>query len=302
MHLGQSLRNDLQQPHVIDPFIGVFDCLSASVAARRSSNLLYSAFGFAASYYGLPDSGYASWSDLVQSVGRVRQIQPAHRMLVDLDDGYSNNRIVCRVTRELETMGVAMVLLQDQGRPAHRRRSDTDQLLPLEAYLSRLDAVLAQRHSMCVMAKINAAGEELARRINALNKTDVDVVLVGDAASFEDVLTIRALTDKPIAVDHSAVGNLPPLSIGELGLAGVTVHLYSNPLLLASKEAMQAALKSILDSDGRWPEAVSEAQTSTKHCLTMLESNEGSDPVRLAEALNAADAALRVAFAQPANR
>ena len=117
MHLGQSLRNDLAQGAEIDPFIGIFDCFSATIGSRFSSNLFYSGFGFAASHYGLPDNGYIAWSDMTQAVWRVRQILPAHRMLVDIDDGYADTQLACRVVRELEGMGVAMVMLEDQARP-----------------------------------------------------------------------------------------------------------------------------------------------------------------------------------------
>src|SRR5580700_7227599 len=107
MHLGQSLRTDLKRQVKIEPFVGIFDSFSATVGAPFSNNLFYSGFGFAASYYGLPDRGYISWSDMVQAVWRVRQILPDHRMLVDIDDGYADTQVACRVVRELETMGVA---------------------------------------------------------------------------------------------------------------------------------------------------------------------------------------------------
>ena len=76
MHLGQLLRSELQQQEELDPFLGFFDCFSASIGARFSSNLFLSGFGFAASFYGLPDNGYVAWSDVVQAAWRVRQILP----------------------------------------------------------------------------------------------------------------------------------------------------------------------------------------------------------------------------------
>ena len=58
------------------PFIGVYDVFSASVAGRHFNGLFLSGFSFAASYYGLPDIGFISWSDLVAFTHRVRTVLP----------------------------------------------------------------------------------------------------------------------------------------------------------------------------------------------------------------------------------
>ena len=111
------LRHDIQNGHPVSPFIGIYDAFSATIAAKHSPNLFYSGFGFAASHYGLPDLGYIAWSDIVQAASRIRQILPDIKLLVDIDDCYADTAVACHVTRQLEAMRVAMIMLEDQARP-----------------------------------------------------------------------------------------------------------------------------------------------------------------------------------------
>jgi 2-methylisocitrate lyase-like PEP mutase family enzyme len=55
---GARLRRDLARG--ITPFIGIYDVFSALLTARHYDALFVSGFGFAASYYGLPDRGFTS--------------------------------------------------------------------------------------------------------------------------------------------------------------------------------------------------------------------------------------------------
>src|ERR1700686_1684704 len=99
------------------PFIGVYDAFSASVAARYFPGLFVSGFGFAASYYGLPDIGFIAWPDILAFAQRLRTILPSHHLLVDIDDGYCDTEIACHVVSSLESLGAFGVILEDQKRP-----------------------------------------------------------------------------------------------------------------------------------------------------------------------------------------
>jgi 2-methylisocitrate lyase-like PEP mutase family enzyme len=91
MNYGAALRGEVQSER-ITPLIGVFDMFSASVAAQHYEGLLVSGFGFAASYYGLPDIGFIAWPDMVAFVQRLRLAFPRQHLLVDIDDGYVDLR------------------------------------------------------------------------------------------------------------------------------------------------------------------------------------------------------------------
>jgi 2-methylisocitrate lyase-like PEP mutase family enzyme len=72
---GSHLREHLGREDLL-PFVGVYDVFSASLAAQYYQGLFLSGFGFSASFYGLPDMGFISCSDLVAFVQRVRTVLP----------------------------------------------------------------------------------------------------------------------------------------------------------------------------------------------------------------------------------
>ncbi len=272
-HPGLTLRMKLDSGEPIDPFLGIFDAFSASIASKYSPNLFYSGFGFAASHYGLPDIGYISWSDIVQAAWRIRQILPRHLLLVDVDDGYVDVEVACHVTRQLEAMGVAMIMLEDQARPRRCGHYDGKVLLPLEQYLEKLERVLKSRDKMCVLARTDASGDEIFRRVEAISQTSADVILVDGVRSLDTLREVSRLTDKPILFNQIAGGKSPRVSLGELRDAGAKLALYSTPCLFAAQRAMEDALTQIVTDDGRLPDVSGGRSVGVSQCTELLREN-----------------------------
>ncbi|GAG50695.1 unnamed protein product, partial [marine sediment metagenome] len=115
-NFGSNLRKDLKKREII-PLIGVYDVFSASIAVKYYNGIFISGFGFAASYYGLPDIGFVAWSDIVAFVQRVRSVLPRQHIVVDIDDGYADAEVACHVVSLLEAIGASAVVIEDQQRP-----------------------------------------------------------------------------------------------------------------------------------------------------------------------------------------
>lgn len=272
LHPGAMLRKEIQDGKVA-PFIGIFDAFSATIAAQHSDNLFYSGFGFAASHYGLPDVGYIAWSDMVKAAWRIRQILPKHKMLVDIDDGYVDVSVACHVITQLEQMGVAMVMLEDQARPRRCGHYDGKVLLPLEQYMEKLETVLAQRTDLCVLARTDAAGDEIYKRIERLSKTDADVIMVDGVRTIETLREVRKMTEKPLLFNQIAGGKSPRVTLSELREAGAGLTLYSTPCLFAAQTAMGNALTTIFADDGRLPDAHNGNSVGVAECSALLQTN-----------------------------
>jgi 2-methylisocitrate lyase-like PEP mutase family enzyme len=272
-HPGQFLRAQLTSSVVIEPFLGVYDCFSASIAAPYSSNLFLSGFGFSAGYYGLPDQGYISWTDMVSAAWRIRQILPDHNLLVDIDDGYVDVHTAKHVVRQMESMGVAMVMLEDQARPRRCGHADGKRLLPLSDYIQKLNAVLDERESMCVLARTDASGEEIFRRIEAMSETDADVLLVDGIDSIDTLARVRRSTSKPLLFNQIAGGKSPRLSIEQLRSLGVRMVQYSTPLLFAAQQAMTQALHTLFEEGGKLSYDPHCGQIGVTECSSLLQTN-----------------------------
>jgi len=278
-HPGTILRRQIQNGETISPFIGIYDAFSASIAARHSPNLFYSGFGFAASHYGLPDIGYIAWTDIVQAAWRIRQILPQHRLLVDIDDGFVDTAVACHVTRQLETMGVAMIMLEDQARPRRCGHYDGKLILPLEQHMEKLNEVLRCREHICVLARTDASGDEVYRRIAAFSQTDADVLLVDGIRSIETLREVRKITNKPILFNQIAGGKSPRVSLSDLRNAGASLTLYSTPCLFAAQTAMDDALTEIFANDGVLPDTSQGRAVGVEQCTTLLQANMERHPL-----------------------
>ena len=275
-HPGCVLREKIASGQEIRPFVGIYDAFSATIAARHSPNLFYSGFGFAASHYGLPDIGYIAWSDIIQAAWRIRQILPNKTLLVDIDDGFVDTAVACHVTQQLESMGAAMVMLEDQARPRRCGHFDGKSILPLDQYLQKLDAVLHCRKHICVLARTDASGDEIYRRIAAFSQTDADVLLIDGLRSVETLREVRKITNKPILFNQIAGGKSPRICLTKLREAGATLTLYSTPCLFAAQTAIEDTLTDIFANDGILPDTSNGQAVGLHQCTEMLQSNIAS--------------------------
>jgi 2-methylisocitrate lyase-like PEP mutase family enzyme len=270
---GIALRKAIAASEVT-PLVGIYDMFSASVAARHYDGFFVSGFGFAASYYGLPDIGFIAWPDMVDFTQRLRRVFPEHHLLVDIDDGYVDTDVAAHVVASLERIGASGVIIEDQQRPRRCGHVDGKRILPLGEYLAKLDVVLRTRRDLVVVARTDATDEaEILHRAEALADTDADVLLVDGIRDVESVLRIRqVIGDKPLLFNQIAGGKSPRLSLSELRGLGVDVAIYSTPCLFAAGAAIDEALVRLKRDDGRLPEQRA-GDIGVAAALGLLETN-----------------------------
>ncbi|WP_221353463.1 isocitrate lyase/PEP mutase family protein [Streptomyces beigongshangae] len=280
MGYGLELREAIRSEGTT-PLIGIYDMYSASLAARHYEGLFVSGFGFAASYYGLPDIGFIAWPDIVAFTQRLRLALPRHHLLVDIDDGYADPEVACHVVQQLERAGASGVILEDQKRPRRCGHADGKQILPLGEYLEKLAMVLDSRTELVVVARTDATEEaEIERRALALAQSGADVVLVDGVRTVESLRRIReVIGGMPLLFNQIGGGRSPRLSLPELTDLGVDVALYSTPCLFAAHDAVDAALTDLRNTDGRLPETVpggADVRSSTRLLERNISRHHGS--------------------------
>jgi 2-methylisocitrate lyase-like PEP mutase family enzyme len=269
---GDALRSDIQTRGIL-PLIGVYDVFSASIAARHFDGIFISGFSFAASHYGLPDTGFISWSDIVDFTQRVRTILPRHHIIVDIDDGYCDPEVACHVVSLLENMGASGIILEDQLRPRRCGHLDGKELMALDDYLDKLERVLERRNHMYVIARTDAIDEaEALHRARAIAATDADAILVEAVRDLEFVKKLSKETGRPIAFNQIAGGKSPPATLTDLQAAGVSIVNYSTPCLFAAREAVNTAMLELKQNDGLLA-APQSTDNSVQGCTDLLKEN-----------------------------
>ncbi|MGB7440887.1 MAG: isocitrate lyase/PEP mutase family protein [Coleofasciculaceae cyanobacterium] len=269
INFGEKITQSIQGEKIL-PFAGVYDVFSASIAAKYYDGIFISGFGFAASYYGLPDVGFNTWSDVIDFVQRVRTILPAHHILVDIDDGYGDPEIACHVVALLEKVGASGVIIEDQKRPRKCGHLDGKQILPLEDFLVKLEKVLAARQSLFVIARTDVTDiDEIIERAKAFERVGADAVL---ADGISDLKTLELLSEQirvPLAFNQIAGGKSPKISLTELAKLGVSLVNYSTPCLFAAQAALNDALLALKEGDGY----LDVGKVSLADCNAHLQAN-----------------------------
>lgn len=255
------------------PFVGVYDAFSASLVARHFDALFLSGFGFAASQYGLPDVGFATWSDIASSVQRLRMIAPDHYLLVDIDDGYGDDTIAAHVATSLEAAGASAVVLEDQKRPRKCGHLDGKELLDLDEYTYKLKRVLSARTELFVIARSDASEpKDILRRAERFQQTGADAVLVDGISDVGLLRELRETVSVPLAFNQIAGGKSPKMSLSQLREAGINIAIYSTPALFAAQEAILSEMQRLQEQDGvlRQPD---EGAVGVAACNALLEAN-----------------------------
>ena len=273
MGYGDALRDEVHTDS-ITPLIGIFDMYSASLAAQHYGGMFVSGFGFAASYYGLPDIGFIAWPDMVGFVQRLRLAFPQQHLLVDIDDGYVDPEVACHVVEHLERIGASGVILEEQTRPRRCGHVTGKQILPIEECLEKLNLVLQDRSELVVGARTDATEEsEILRRAEMPAATDADVLLVDGVRSVESIRKVRGVVgSKPLLFNQIAGGLSPRLSLTGLEELGINVAIYSIPCLLTAHTAMANALIELRANDGRLREVTTDG-VGVAASIALLERN-----------------------------
>lgn len=269
---GSALSSALEDRRQIS-FIGVYDVFSATVAQRHFDGIFVSGFSFAASHYGLPDIGFIAWPDIVAFTRRLRTVLPDAHILVDMDDGYGDPEIAANAVLSLEEAGASAIILEDQQRPRKCGHLGGKALLDLDAYLEKLERVLATRNNLFVIARTDAAEPgDMVRRALASANAGADGVLVDGLKSLDVVRSIRDSTDVPIAFNQIAGGRSPGRSWSDLRKAGVSMVIYSTPCLFGAQAVIDRDLATLSEADGVLPEP-GDGRVGLKDCTTLLEQN-----------------------------
>jgi 2-methylisocitrate lyase-like PEP mutase family enzyme len=251
---GDALRANLLERPIV-PFIGVYDVFSASLAGRRFEGLFLSGFSFAASYYGVPDIGFVAWPDMVGFVGRVRAILPHHHLLVDVDDGYGDADLAAHVIRQVESAGASGIILEDQQRPRKCGHLGGKQVVELDAFVAKLERVLAARRGLFVVARTDATDhDERLRRAEAFQAAGADAILVDGIEDLAMLDELSTRISRPIVFNQIAGGRSPRCGLSDLSARGVSLVNYSTPCLFAAQAAIEEAVDQIDTDDGRIPD------------------------------------------------
>jgi 2-methylisocitrate lyase-like PEP mutase family enzyme len=241
----RALRQLLSEPRLtIAP--GVYDGLSAIIAADLGFSALYASGGAIARSTGVPDVGLLTFTEVL---ARTQQIIDAVRVpvIADADTGYGGPLNVARTVREFERIGVAAIHIEDQINPKRCGHRDVKAVVDVSTMKSRLRAAIGARTDpdLVIIARTDALaieGHEAAiRRAQEYLAVGADMAFVEAPESLEQLENIARSISNRLVVNMFHGGKTPLVAPEVLESLGYRVMLVPSDLQRAAIFAIREA-------------------------------------------------------------
>lgn len=251
-----SLDNLLQSPRAtIVP--GVFDALSARIAARAGAKLLYmTGFGVAGAAFGVPDIGLVSASEMIERVGAIATAAAPIPLIADGDNGHGGPLNVAKLTRAYERAGAAAIQIEDQVSPKRCGHMEDKEVVSRAEAAQKIRAASDARTSKAfkIIARTDARAthglDEALARGELFLKAGADIIFIEAPRSRDELQRIAQSFGGTLLVANIVEdGKTPLLTPEEFGALGFKILLYPISALLAVTRRLEKVYEQLLNGE-----------------------------------------------------
>jgi carboxyvinyl-carboxyphosphonate phosphorylmutase len=226
----------------------VFDAISARIAEDLGFEIgMFAGSIGSFSVLGNPDLILLTLTEFAAQAYRINRAGKLP-LMVDADHGYGNALNVMRTIQELETAGVAGIMIEDTVLPRQFGEKKPS-LISIEEGIGKMRAALHAREdkSLVVIGRTSAASvtspEDALRRAKAYEKEGVDALFFAGGMTREVVEMLHAELKIPLMMGGGGGG----LDKEFLGRNGVRVALQGHQPFSAAVQAVHDTLKALRD-------------------------------------------------------
>jgi oxaloacetate decarboxylase len=252
----------------------VFDPMSARMAASLGFEVGMFAGSIASgTVLGAPDIIVLTLTEFAEQIRRITRGSDLP-LMVDADHGYGNALNVMRTVEELETSGVAALMVEDTVLPQPFAGQD-EGLVPVDEMLGKLRAAVAARQdpSLVVIGRTGALRRggiaEAEKRVRAYQETGIDAIFLAGASKREEVEAMHRATRLPLML-----GGAPPALADKSFLAsqGVRIALQGHHPFYAAAKAVYDTLKYL--REGGAPAGLKDRVASEELLAVAMRQND----------------------------
>ena len=233
--------------------VGVYNPLSARLAADAGFELLYLSGAALSASLCLPDIGLITVTELAEA---TRTIVRAARLplIVDADTGGGSVVNAARTARELLEAGAAAIQIEDQQDPKRCGHLAGKRLVSTDEMAARIRAVRAAAPGLAIVARSDArAVEGLQRtieRCQAYASAGASCIFPEALLTADEFARVSAAIDTPLLANMTEFGVSPLLTANELHALGYCVAIHPVSLLRVAAAVTTHLLKDILTEGG----------------------------------------------------
>lgn len=236
---------------------GVQDMIAAMVADRVGFEVVYgTGYWLAASAYGIPDAGIATYTQMVDRMATLKRTSNA-ALIADADTGYGGLLNVNHTVRGYEAAGVSAIQLEDQEFPKKCGHTPYKRLIPRDEMVRKIEVAADARSDMLVIARTDARQSEgldgVLRRLEAYARAGADILFPEALASEEEMRKVCSTFGCPVMANMANGGLTPILSANELAQIGFAFAIYPSLTSLVSAAAMERVLIRLRDQGDAQP-------------------------------------------------
>jgi 2-methylisocitrate lyase-like PEP mutase family enzyme len=241
-----SLRQEIEKGGFITA-PGVFELISALIADRMGFKALYvTGYGTVASALGLPDAGLASYSQMIDRIGRIAEMTRTP-IIADADTGYGGLLNVRHTVRGYEEAGVTAIQIEDQEFPKKCGHTPDRRVIPIADMVRKIRVASDSRSSadFLIVARTDArTGEgldEAIRRGVAYAEAGADIIFVESPETEAEMAEVGRRIGKPLLANMVNGGRTPMLPADKLKALGFSIAIYPAVGFLSAGEALRRA-------------------------------------------------------------
>jgi 2-methylisocitrate lyase-like PEP mutase family enzyme len=233
---------------------GVYDALSARVAARAGASVIYmTGFGVAGAGFGVPDIGIVSAAEMIERVGVIAQACDGVPLIADGDNGHGGPLNAAALARAYERAGASCIQLEDQVFPKRCGHMEDKDVVTRSEAVQKIRAAAEARGSsdFKIMARTDARAthglDEALARGEAFLKAGADILFIEAPRTGEEMRKIaETFAGVPLVANMVEDGKTPLLSVGELESLGYRIVLYPISALLTVTRRLEEIYADLL--------------------------------------------------------
>jgi len=210
---------------------GVYDGLSALVAARYSFEALYvTGYGISASL-GLPDAGLVTYTEMVHRIQVISDVTDIP-LVCDADTGFGGVANIRRTVRGYERAGASAIQIEDQESPKKCGHTDGRLVVPIAEMEVRIKVALDSRRSeeTLIIARTDSRTtrglDEAIERANRYHEAGADLIFVESPESEEEMRNIARSVPAPLIANMVVQGKTPLIPAPLLKDMGFAMAIY----------------------------------------------------------------------------
>ena len=228
---------------------GAYNALSARQIEKEGFTAIYlSGAVLANSVGGVPDVGLMTLSEARDHADHIAR-STTLPIVMDADTGYGGSENAARTVRELESVGVCGLHLEDQEFPKRCGHLEGKSLVPQQEFCEKIAAAAAAKTSpdFLLIARTDARGvagyDEAVRRAHAYLRAGADAVFPEALENQEEFARFARDVPTILLANMTEFGKTPLLSADEFGALGYRMVIFPVSLQRIAARAVQDALR-----------------------------------------------------------